>query len=184
MGSTYGNVTVLGAELEAVRAALAGSGALLASAGADVVVFHPHDDQEGLGTGRTAAHLSSALGVPVVDAVVVNDDVLQVLVVVEGEVAVRAVAPPTAAEIMGEDDPDDVGSGLTSAEEAEALIAAIGRGDLEQLTAALEAHNVFATASHKGVFAALALPTLGVGWGYGYVTRDRDLFQAVALVEA
>ena len=191
MGSTYANVTVVGAELEAVRALLAGSGALLAASGSDVIVFHPHDDGEGLGTGTTATQLSAALGVPVIDAVVFDDDFLQLLVLVDGAVAVRAVAPPTGAEILsemagdvGELPEDDIGSGLTSAEEAAALVAAIGRGDIAQLTAALDANNVFATQSHHGVFAALGLPTIASGWGYRYIVKDRDLFQGVALEEA
>ena len=36
----------------------------------------------------------------------------------------------------------------------------------------------------NGVFSALGLPTLGVGWGHRYVEQDRALFDAVPLVTA
>jgi hypothetical protein len=184
MGSTYANVTVVGAGIDEVRAALDGTGAHLAASGADVVVFSPHDEGEGLGGGVTALRLSQALDVPVVDAVVFDDDFLKLQVLRRGEVVAFAVAPPTGAEIMGEMTGDDIGSGLTSAEEAAALIAAVGRGDEERLFDALEANNVFASESHHGVFKALGLPTLGVGWGHRYVEQDRALFDAVPLVTA
>ena len=184
MGNTYSNVTVVGADLEAVKGVLAGSGALLADAGGAIVVFHPYDDTEGMGEGATASQLSVALGVPVVDAIVFDDDFLQLQVHVAGEVVARAVAPPTGAEIMGEMSGDDMGTGLTSAEEATALIAAIGRGEFEAVRDALEADNVFASESHHSVFAALDLPTLGVGWGHRYLEQDRELFEVVPLTEA
>ncbi|WP_426573027.1 hypothetical protein [Aquihabitans sp. McL0605] len=184
MGSTYANVTVVGAEVAAVQAALAGTGAHLAQSGADVVVFSPHDEGEGMGGAVTASHLSEALAVPVVEALVFDEDFLTLQVAVNGAVVARAVAPPTGAEIMGEMGGDLIGSGLTSAEEAAALVAAIGRGDLDQVRDALEAGNVFASESHHAVFAALGLPTLGVGWGHRYLEQDRELFDAVPLVTA
>ena len=183
MGSTYANVTVVGASVDAVKEVLAGSGALLAGVGDDVVVFHPDDDGPGMGSGATAAQLSTALQAPVIESVVVDEDYLVLQVLVGGQVAARAVAPPTGAEIM-QDASDDIGSGLTSAEEAAALVAAIGRGDEAKLAAALEADNVFATESHHGAFAALGLPTIGVGWGHRYLEQDRELFDAVPLVTA
>ena len=184
MGSTYANVTVVGAGIDEVQAALAGTGAHLAAAGSDVVVFSPHDEGEGMGGSVTALRLSEALDVPVVDAVVFDDDFLVLKVLRGGAVAAYAVAPPTGAEIMGEMTGDDIGSGLTSEQEATALIAAVGRGDHARLFDTLEANNVFASESHHGVFAALGLPTLGVGWGHRYVERDRVLFDAVPMVTA
>ena len=97
MGSTYANVTVVGAGIDEVRAALAGTGAHLAASGADVVVFSPHDEGEGLGGGVTALRLSEALDVPVVDAVVFDDDFLKLQVLRRGEIVAYAVAPPTGA---------------------------------------------------------------------------------------
>jgi len=43
---------------------------------------------------------------------------------------------------------------------------------------------VIAGESHHGIFAALDLPTIGVGWGHRYLEQDRELFDAVPLVTA
>jgi len=81
--------------------------------------------------------------------------------------------------------PDQIpGAGLSTAEVADALVAAVGRGDAAKVKRALEADNVFADESHHGVFAALDLPTVGVGWGHQTIEQDRQLFDAVPLVTA
>lgn len=185
MGSTYANVTVIGTGLDAVKEALAGSGAHLAAIGEDVVVFSPHDEGAGMGAAITSSTLSDVLDTAVVDVVVFDDDFVTITVVVDGEVVATAVAPPNGAEIMGEMmDGDAPGSGFTPAETAAALVAAVGRGDAAAVKTALEADNVFASESHHGVFAALGLPTIGVGWGHRYLEQDRELFDAVPLVTA
>lgn len=193
MGSTYANVTVVGGGLEAVRSELAGTGALLAASGDDVVVFSPHDDGEHLGSTETADRLSAALGVPAVLAIVVDEDFLSVMVMVGGTTAAMAVAPPNGAEILL----DELGDAVDDADEhlggaptpdpataAAALVAAVGRGQVAAVTEALLADNVFATESHHDVFTALGLPTLGVGWGHRYLAQDQELFEQVPLVEA
>jgi hypothetical protein len=187
MGNFYANVTVVGAGLEAVKGALAGTGAHLAAVGDDVVVFSA-GHEEPLGGDELAVRLATALAVPVVDVAVFDSDFAVIHVVgADGQLAAAATAPPNGAEIMGEmsGDPSAVpGAGVSTAETAAALVAAVGRGDAAKVKHALEADNVFADESHHGVFAALDLPTIGVGWGHRYLEQDRELFDAVPLVTA
>jgi hypothetical protein len=184
MGSTYANVTVLGTGLDPVRETLAGTGAHLAAVGIDVVVFSPHDEEQ-MGARVTAEQLSSALGATVVDVVVFDEDFVAIHVVQGGQVAAATTAPPNGAEIMAEMGGEPApGAHLSRAESAAALVAAVGRGDIDRLKTALEADNVFASESHHGIFAALDLPTVGVGWGHRYLEQDRELFDAVPLVTA
>ena len=187
MGSTYANVTVVGAGVDAVKEVLAGSGALLAAVDGDVVVFSP-GHEEPLGGDELAIRLATALGVPVVDVAVFDSDFALVHVISpEGSIAVAVTAPPNGAEIMGEmaGDPGAApGVGVPTKESAAALVAAVGRGDAAKVKHALEADNVFAEESHHGIFAALGLPTIGVGWGHRYIDEDRQLFDAVPLVTA
>ena len=184
MGSTYANVTVIGTGLDAVREALAGTGAHLAEVAGDVVVFSPHDEEQ-MGDQITAQHLSTALGAIAIDVVVFDEDFVTIHVVAEGQVAAAATAPPNGAEIMGEMSGEDApGSHLSPGDAAAALVAAVGRGDAVAVKHALEADNVFASESHHRIFAALALPTIGVGWGHRYLEQDRELFDAVPLVTA
>ena len=116
---------------------------------------------------------------------VFDEDFVTIHVVTGGEVTAAATAPPNGAEIMGEMSGEGApGSHLSSAEAAAALIAALGRGDAAAVQRALEADNTFASESHHAVFAALDLPTVGVGWGHRYLEQDRELFDAVPLVTA
>lgn len=182
MGSTYANVTVLGAALDAVKQALAGTGAHLAQSGIDVVVFSPHDE-EAMGENVSARHLSSTLSLTVVDVTVFDEDFVRIDVLTEGEVRVSAVAPPSGAEIVAE----MTGLGEVDTEAggvAAELVEAVGRGDAQEVHEALVADNVFASESHHAIFAALALPTIGVGWGHRYIEQDRELFDVVPLVTA
>lgn len=187
MGSTYANVTVVGASVEAVKGVLAGSGAHLAAVDGDVVVFAA-DHEAPLGGDLLAIRLATALGVPTIDVAVFDSDFALIHVIgPDGSIAAEATAPPNGAEIMGEmaGDPNAApGSGVPTAETAAALVAAVGRGDVDKVKHALEADNVFAEESHHGVFAALGLPTVGVGWGHQYLEQDRPLFDAVPLVTA
>jgi hypothetical protein len=184
MGSTYANVTDLDTGLDAVKEALAGTGAHLAAVGGDVVVFSPHDEEQ-MGARVTAEQLSTALGAIAVDVVVFDDDFATIHVVRGGEVVAATTAPPNGAEIMGEMGGEPApGAHLSRAESAAELVAAVGRGDVAQLQTALEADNVFASESHHGIFAALDLPTVGVGWGHRSLEQDRELFDAVPLVTA
>ncbi|MCU1371689.1 MAG: hypothetical protein JWO77_2883 [Ilumatobacteraceae bacterium] len=186
MGSTYANVTVLDTGVDAVKEALAGSGAHLAAEGGDVVVFSPYDEEQ-MGAQVTAQQVAAALGATTVDVIVLDEDFVQIHVVAGGEVVASAVAPPNGAAIMGEMMGDAGGEAPEPADPAAtaaALVAAVGRGDAAAVEHALRADNVFASESHHGVFAALGLPTIGVGWGHRYLEQDRELFDAVPLVTA
>ncbi|HWJ60569.1 MAG TPA: hypothetical protein VNS19_01250 [Acidimicrobiales bacterium] len=186
MGSTYANVTVLNTGIDAVKEALVGTGAHLAAEGGDVVVFSPHDEEQ-MGAKVTAQQLSAALGATTVDVIVFDDDFVQIHVLAGGEPAASAVAPPNGAAIMGEMMGDAGGEAPEPADAsatAAALVAAVGRGDAAAVEHALLADNIFASESHHGVFAALGLPTIGVGWGHRYLEQDRELFDAVPLQTA
>jgi hypothetical protein len=187
MGSFYANVTVVGAGVDAVKEVLAGSGAHLAAVGDDVVVFS-EGHEEPLGGEEIAVRLATALGVPVVDVAVFDSDFAVIHVVApDGSLAAAATAPPNGAEIMGEMAGDSSmvpGAGVSTADTAAALVAAVGRGDAAKVKHALEADNVFADESHHGIFAGLDLPTVGVGWGHRTLEQDRELFDAVPLVTA
>lgn len=183
MGSTYANVTVLDTGIDAVKEALAGTGAHLAAEGEDVVVFSPHDEEQ-MGEQITAQQLSAALGATTVDVIVFDDDFATITVIKGGAVAASTVAPPNGAAIMGEMSGEEAPEPADPAATSVALVAAVGRGDADAVKTALEADNVFASESHHGVFAALGLPTIGVGWGHRYLEQDRELFDAVPLVTA
>ncbi len=182
MGSTYANVTVVGADVEAVAAVLAGSGALLAAEGGDVVVYSPLDQRERMATGATAAELSAALGCPAVDAFVFDDDLCLVQVAVGGEV-VEVVAAPAGALAIAEDMgmPPVPGSDRPAAAQAAAVVAAVGRGDVDALARALGSDAVFAADAHAEVNDALGLPACAVGWGHRYVTSEPDAYPGPAL---
>ncbi|HWJ98920.1 MAG TPA: hypothetical protein VNQ33_12225, partial [Acidimicrobiales bacterium] len=150
MGSSYANVTVVGAGVDAVREVLAGTGAHLAAVGGDTVVFSP-GHEEPLGGDELAIRLATSLGVPVVDVAVFDSDFALIHVISPaGEIAAVATAPPNGAAIMGEmtGDPSAVpGAGIPTADTAAALVAAVGRGDAAKVKHALEADNVFADES-------------------------------------
>jgi hypothetical protein len=151
------------------------------------VVFSPGHEAP-LGGDELAIRLATELGVSTVDVAVFDSDFAVIHVIApDGRLAAAATAPPNGAEIMGEmgAEPDQIpGAGVSTAETAAALVAAVGRGDAAEVKHALEADNVFADESHHGVFAALDLPTVGVGWGHRNLEQDRQLFDAVPLVTA
>ena len=53
-----------------------------------------------------------------------------------------------------------------------ALVAAVGRGDVAAVAAALDVDFVFAEERHAALLGALGLPTGVAGWGYRYLRQD------------
>lgn len=168
MGSFYGNVTALDVTLDAVRA-VAARPALVAQVGADVVVFAAVDDPMPTSGGA----LSAALGCTVVSTAVHDDDLLLVEVHRAGH-AVLTGAVPDPAEVFGVEDPtlppvlDDA--------QAEALVTAVGRGDVASVAAVLAAEALFASDAHAALAVALGLPACSVGWGHRYLVEDTGAF--------
>lgn len=183
MGSSYVNVTLLDAGVDAVRA-IAPRPSFVAVSGSDVVVFAAADD---VGAPVVGAELARAMGGTGISVGVHDDDILFWEVHRDGgTIAAGAVPDPAAffglgademadmvemGELEGFDDaaaPSAAGSGDAAAD----LVAALGRGDLDAVRAALADERTFATDRHAALAAALGLPATAVGWGYRYIEAE------------
>lgn len=173
MGSFYGNVTVLDSSLDAVRA-VAPRPAMVAHVGADVVVFAAVDDP--MPTSGEA--LSAALGCTTVSAAVHDDDLLLVEVHRDGRVVLTG-ALPDPADVFGVEDPTLPPA--MDAASAEALVAAVGRGDVVSVASVLTGDELFASDAHAALTSALRLPICAVGWGYRYLVEDTGAFDGTSL---
>ncbi len=181
VGNFYGNVTLLGAELDAVQAVSPRPAFLLVD-GDSVVVFAEADDD---GAPRSGQELSAALGCVAVSVAVHDDDIFFFEVHDKGESALSGAVPdPSAyfgfdAAMHADLDPSMI-EGLeipgptdsTNSPDAAALVVAVGRGDVEAVRDALERDFVFATERHEAITSALGLPRGAVGWGFRYLSSD------------
>lgn len=173
MGSFYVNVTLVGTDLAAVRAAHDGPALGFEEDGAVVLFAKVDDDQRVVTAGR----LSETLGCPALGVGVHDDDILFYEAHRQGEL-VTAASVPDPAEYFGVE-PEalvdvsvDPAVALRSAPDPAALVAALGQGDTDAVAAALEADELFATHRHRTLAEALGLPTDAAGWGYRYLTSD------------
>jgi hypothetical protein len=191
VGSFYGNVTLLGTTLDDVQAVSPRPAFLLADADA-VVVFAEADDE---GAPRSGEALSAALGCIAVSVGVHDDDILFFEVHDTGESIVSGAVPDPAAyfgfdaDMLADLDPAMLegleprpSSDAGGPPDATALVAAIGRGDVEAVREAFEQEFVFATERHDALASALGLPRGAVGWGYRYLSRDDTGYAGPALV--
>lgn len=183
MGSFYGNVTLLGTDLDAVRAA-APRPAYAFAEGDAVVLFAEEDDPE---APRSAARLSAELDCIAFSAAVHDDDIFLFEVHDRGR-SVTGGAVPDPADYFGIDPEllagtDDsmldgmapsTSSALSGPPDPDSLVRALGRGDVEAVRAALEGTFLFASERHEAVVAALGIPGGAVGWGYRYLSQDGD----------
>jgi hypothetical protein len=169
MGSTYANVTVVGTTGGDVVAALGEDPAFVADAGdGNVVVFAAADEMDGFSAGITARRLSTALGRPALEVAVFDEDLLTYQVCVDGESVAEGVSPPEIAEAMGEVD--------VPRPDAAALVAALGRGAVDEARAVLGGSYVFATDRHTRLAEALGLPSWASSHGFEYLDfGDADL---------
>lgn len=178
MGSFYVNVTLLGVGLDAVREAWPGPAFAYEESG-DVVLFAEADDEQHV---VTAGPLSEMLGCVAVGVGVHDDDICFWNVYRSGELVVSGALPDPVeyfdldeelvadmSELAG-----DVAEMVAPPPDAEALVDAIGRGDVAALRAALAGDVVFASDRHRAVVTALGLPPGAVGWGYRYLAQDPD----------
>ena len=191
LGSFYGNVTLMGANLDAVKAVSPRPAFLLVD-GDDVIVFADADDEGAL---RSGEDLSAALGCVAVSVGVHDDDILYFEVHDRGERTLSGAVPDPAAYFgFDTDTPPDLdppmpehleasgSAGAGGPPDAAKLVGAIGRGDVEAARDAVERDFVFATERHEALASALGLPQGAVGWGYRYLARDDTGYSGPPLV--
>jgi len=190
VGSSYGNVTLLGTNLDAVRAA-SPRPAFAFAEGDTVVVFAQEDDSE---TPRSGAGLSAELDCIAFSAGIHDDDIFVFEVHDRGRSVTGGALPDPAdhfgldAEMLADIDQSML-EGLDTATlsggggppDPNSLVEALGRGDVDAVRAAFEADFAFASERHEAIVAALGLPRGAVGWGYRYLSKDREGFSGPPL---
>ncbi|MDQ1514536.1 MAG: hypothetical protein QOE80_366 [Actinomycetota bacterium] len=175
MGTTYANVTVVGADHDAVVAAL-GPGPALVTDTVDglTVVFAATDEEAArFGEGLTAAALSATCGGLALEVSVFDDDILQYRLYRDGaEIDVGVVATPVAVELA------ELAGGALPVPDAARLVERLGRGDAALAGRALSSDEPIGSASdrHAWLAEALDLPRCAPGWGYRYLTSFPDGF--------
>jgi hypothetical protein len=175
MGTTYANVTVVGADHDAVVAAL-GPGPALVTETVDglTVVFAATDEEAArFGDGLTAAMLSGTCGGLALEVSVFDDEILQYRLYRDGtEIDVGVVATPVAVELA------ELAGGALPVPDAARLVERLGRGDAALAGRALSSDEPIGSASdrHAWLVEALDLPRCAPGWGYRYLTSFPDGF--------
>ncbi|HEV7866018.1 MAG TPA: hypothetical protein VGR20_25205 [Acidimicrobiia bacterium] len=179
MATTYANVTVLGADHDAVVAALSaalGDGAALLTDTVDgmTVVFAAADEEANrFGEGLTAAALSEACGCDALEVSVFDDEILQYRLYRHGdELDVGVVATPRAVELA------ELAGGSLPVPDAGRLVDRFGRGNPALARRALSSDEPIELASerHAWLVEALDLPRYAAGWGYRYLISFPDGF--------
>ncbi len=109
MGAWYGNVTVRGAGIDAVHAALRtrGETGWLVEDGPDVVVLARRADAESGGPAQLGQELSAELRAVALSAAVLDSDVLLLWLHVDGEERDAYVSAPDILDALGDGDGDD-----------------------------------------------------------------------------
>jgi hypothetical protein len=178
MGTTYANVTVVGAGHDAVVAAattrVAGPALISATADGMTVVFAAADEEAArFGEGLTAAPLSEACRCAALEVSVYDDALLQYRLYRDGaEVDVGVVATPAAVELA------ELAGGTLPVADAARLVGRLGRGDEALARRALSSDEAIGLASerHAWLVEALDLPRCAAGWGYRYLISFPDGF--------
>jgi hypothetical protein len=175
MGTTYANVTVLGAEHDGVVAAL-GDGAAMVTETADgmTVVFAAADEEAArFGEGLTAAALSEACRCVALEVSVFDDEILQYRLYRDGAQADIGVVATTMAVELAE-----LAGGALPVADADRLVDRLGRGRVALARRALSSEEPIGLASerHAWLVEALDLPRCAPGWGYRYLTSFPDGF--------
>lgn len=170
MGSFYVNVTLLDVSVDSVQAAWPGP-AFACADGSDVLLFAEADDQQEV---LSAGPLSGQLGCVAVAFGVHDDDLCFFEVHRDGGQLV-AGAVPDPAEVFDLPEP-------SPPSDAAALVAAVGRGDVDALASALDREPLFASDSHESIARALGLPTSGVDFGFRYLAEGEDEWDGPPLV--
>lgn len=175
MGTTYANVTVLGADHDAVVGALGGATALLTDTVDGMTVVFAADDEKAarFGEGQTAAALSAACGCAALEVSVFDDEILQYRLYRYGvETDVGVVATRVAVELA------ELAGGSLPVPDAGRLVDRLGRGNVALARRALSTEEPIERASdrHAWLVEALDLPRCAPGWGYRYLISFPDGF--------
>lgn len=175
MGTTYANVTVIGADLDAVVTALGDATALVTDAAAGLTVVFAEADEEAsrFGEGLTAAALSAACGCDALEVSVFDDVILQYRLYRHGaEADVGVVATPEAVELA------ELAGGSLPVPDAGRLVDRLGRGNEALARRALSTEEPIERASdrHAWLVEALDLPRCAPGWGFRYLISFPDGF--------
>jgi hypothetical protein len=175
MGTTYANVTVIGAGLGAVVAALGDATALVTDTVAGMTVVFAEADEEAsrFGEGVTAAALSGACECDAIEVSVFDDVILQYRLYRHGaEIDVGVVATPVAMELA------EMAGGSLPVPDPGRLVDRLGRGNEALARRALSSEEPIERASdrHAWLVEALDLPRCAPGWGYRYLTSFPDGF--------
>jgi len=202
MGSSYANLTVVGATTDAVIGALSGQEALVTHARGGIVGVFPADEENGW--PLLGQHLSAALRTAVIGALVFDDDILNVLTWIDGELVDDLCVPdpadyfgPGAAAAAAEMaefgdlaemgiDAGALGLGPSASpgHDARRLVELLRRGDAAEVRRVVEGDEAFATERHAKLAAALGLPAEFAGWGHHHLTRAGDDFAGGPLIAA
>jgi hypothetical protein len=175
MGTTYANVTVVGAGHDAIVAALGDGPALVAATDNDMTVVFAAADEEAarFGEGLTAAAVSESCRCLALEVSVFDDEILQYRLYRHGtELDVGVVATPRAVELA------ELAGGALPVPDATRLVEQLGRGDAALAGRALSMDEPIGSASdrHAWLAEALDLPRCAPGWGYRYLTSFPDGF--------
>jgi hypothetical protein len=175
MGTTYANVTVLGANHHDVVAALGAGPALVTDTEAGMAVVFAAADEEAarFGEGLTAATLSATCGCAALEVSVFDDQILQYRLFDRGtEADLGVVATPRASELA------ELAGGTLPVADAGRLVERLGRGNAALARRALSTAEPLERASdrHAWLVEALDLPRCAPGWGYRYLTSFPDGF--------
>lgn len=181
VAASYANVTVLGADVAAVVAALGSGPALVTEPDAGMMVVFAAADEETarFGEGLTAAALSAAAGCEALEVAVFEDEILQYRLFRVGiEVDLGVVATPLALELA------EAAGGTLPAADADRLVERLGRGDAALARRALSPDEGLGGASerHAWLVEALDLPRGAAGWGYGYLAAYPEGFDGGPLI--
>jgi hypothetical protein len=157
--------------------------------GPDVVLFSEADESR---YGAAIRAVSERLGCRALLAGVHDSDIVCLEVFRAGQRVAKVSVPDEAdyfdlAE-LGDIAPElldaagvDVPDLSAPAAQPSQIVDDLGRGDVEQVAAALAGDHVFAEDRHAALAEALGLPTCAVGWGYGYLSREPDAFEGPEL---
>ncbi|MEO5840631.1 MAG: hypothetical protein ABIQ73_09715 [Acidimicrobiales bacterium] len=173
MGSFYSNVVVFGAAEAAVIGACRAP-AFVAGADEIVTVFEKGDDD---GSDPINGRLSAALGCVTLHVSVHDSELFSYSVYVRGDLVASGVIPDPA-QYFGEE--FGFHPKIEPADPAR-LVAALGRGDVDDVAAAFEHDFVFAEERHGAMLVALGLPTTSSGLGYHYLRKGDVEYQGPPL---
>lgn len=181
MGTFATTITLVGVDASAVEPLLVerGRSAYVGTWGGDTVVFEAAGEVQDGSHATLALDLSAVLGCVALATLNHDDDVLYVQVFESG--AARGelnTAPDFFADAFGDGaeldlelGPDGEPARWAQGLDPAALVALVGRGDVDRVAAVAGGDAVFASDVHAALVAELGLPAAAVGLGYRYLAQ-------------